>query len=335
MSATELDPQVAAGYRNELLAVEEGHGPVNDEVREQLGRFSMVGGELQDAKAKIEQSKANLAFLREVASLLPHPHDKGFEIDSYSPDAQYKARQIQANTLWLYDGPSKVTDPYFIIGRRNDPSDPESTDLLLLAPNKPRYNSLEIMEVVVRKDDMRVRDELAERASITELPEGSVHRLIDKDTGNLIINSDTSGSIRLTDGMYYGKATEDRITKNGVRKLHPDGWVERTYGLREQVPQELMDSMDTDNIIAKLMSALKLSDKYKKLLDSHASESEDKAESTLGTPTLSEAASHLSSQNQELKKLIRQLMLDSKDMPTDQVEEYIKSRFPQIDLPDK
>src|SRR5215469_1602080 len=96
-----LDIAVQDTAHQELAAVEAGYGPLHDEIAAYLGRQSVAASDIESRQVVIEAENTNAEFVRSFARELPHTRD-GYVFEITSDNPQYEARQIQANTIWLY-----------------------------------------------------------------------------------------------------------------------------------------------------------------------------------------------------------------------------------------
>lgn len=314
---TALDPSLVTRTHDELVAVETGYVPLQEEIARALGEFSLTASNIHDRQSEISTGNANLAFVKRFIQLLPMAEKDVFTISAEEQDGQYLARQIQANVLWVNKKQilnSRYADesPYYLIGRAPGEPGKNETKLLLIPASKEGDPII----INVQEDDMDFRDRIAERIKNTEFDSQAAEELIDSRTGNLIIGSSfwksTDGCIKLR-GPHRGKSDEKQVEKKGVRV---------TYQYRSVVPlealtPEMLEEYEVPTRIAKLATTFGLGDKLRLLISGDNFERRATVEDVL-------------QQNEELRSALERIMLASGILSEEQVNSQLDKQFPRL-----
>jgi hypothetical protein len=271
------------------LEASTGYDPYHQEMRDMLGTFSVAAAQIEAGQEEVNASQANVLLLQKVADILPHVQKgyrpfKKYGVDlgvfgfANTPDRdqQYLARQTQSHVVWLkHDDLLGVDDltAHFVVGRRENPDSPETTSLLLLPAVKPDgardlgYRRSERMKglkiATVRKDDMKLRDELVAILAEQEYSESEQEAMINKKTGMFEVHSGTPGSTTLarSKGRFIGKASRERMLENGVRLVGDVRWV------NEGLDQEDLTSYDVWPTLMRVVRAFRIADEVDTLLE--------------------------------------------------------------------
>jgi hypothetical protein len=314
---------------NELLAAQAGYGPFFEAAAEDLGSLSDAAQRIEAARAEVGKSQANALLLRSVADLFPRasgpwqsiPETKTYDIGVFEiegADSQYRARIIQASTLWLLRGSGsyllKSTNlPCYLVGRcmNTDDSQKESLELLLLPASgikgRKRDNYYPLIIVTVRKDDLLARDQLINQLVGREFQD--VDGLIDPQNGRLIVNSGTEGSIKLG-YQGRGKSSVERVLDKGIRLSDKPTYLDNGVG------DDILESFEVDKSIAILAAAFDQTENIRSLLAN-------------GVPVALTREQQLVEQNEALRSKIG-AMLIAGGMDKYQAQLLIERQFPSI-----
>jgi hypothetical protein len=275
-------PRIGDSLRDELTAVEAGHGPYYEELVEELGRFSVAGFELQTAQEEFAQKQVNLEFLRGIAELLPRfqkiggsisfPAAPFFELDGQ--DATYVYRKLQTHVVWPVDvdvlrsrmHPGRTHyRPYFVIGQSAEKSFRQivlgrySYNTVLLLPAIQQEAGTEkpddFIPILIDADsrDMIRRSSKVEGITAKELTRQELEDGFAERTGKLVLNRQSSGSIGLERHDYSGGPTEDKF--NNVRYFR-----KRKHFMAEGVSTANMEELHVAEHIAELASAFRITE---------------------------------------------------------------------------
>jgi hypothetical protein len=329
----------ARSAADELAAVQAGFGPLYEEWAASLGTLSHAASQIEAVQDGLEKAHANEIVLRNVADLLPHAtgrwyqnsvkggHDMGrFELAG--EDQQFKAKAVQANTVWLRQRPSDELDflpvrnflPCYIIGRRADPASEDSAELLLLPasgivdgiPYGRDYIPPSV--VTVRKDELAARDQYAFGLFDSELSDDDRQAMQHPANGRLVVASHSPGSIVLT-GRGRGQASAERVRDKGLR--YDSG---KTKVLSHGIDDETLDGFEVDTTVAHLVIAFSVTDAYKVILEN------GRPQDTLQlTREL-----RLAAQNGELRAALRKMLVASGMFDERTAAKYLNETYPPI-----
>jgi hypothetical protein len=330
-----LDPDLVEQAQAELAAIEAGQGPMYDELVDELGRFSLLALEMQNAQEAAERIQANIRFFQDLSRLLPQyregqkdandrPYPPTFELAE--ENAGYLYRQIQAHVLWDRDDATtlpKPPQPYFVIGRGKEEADEffrKSVELLLL-PCTSIQNSESVVAnellpllVTVASKDLKLRDQVVARMQGSGSETSNLSNKIDKRTGKLILRGSnvhnwTPGSIALR-REQFGRMTLQDIEKFGIQ-------MRSCTVLQDGVAPHIIRRLNVDTHIAQLASVFRITEQVHALLAGEKRGHKATIES-------------LSKQNQELRTALRQAILGTGLIGEDEVDRRIAERFPEL-----
>jgi hypothetical protein len=313
----------------ELAAHMAGYGDYFQTAAANLGPLSVAATQIETAKAGIERNQANAILLRHVADLLPrasgryrrndntHSVDLGvFEIEGDEP--QFAARRVQATTVWAKtsEGTSFLENtviPCYLFGRRTDTPDSNLTRLLLVPASGMKDKWIGIHDfspriLTVRKDDLKARDKLA--GILLDKPFDDPEKLLHSQSGALIVNSGTEGSVRLVK-RGRGDATPKRIANMGLR--YDPGM---TTILNKGVSDEILVQFEVDRAVAFLATAFSQTESLRALLEK-------------GVPVPITREQRLEAQVEKYRRTIA-AMFAAAGMSEAAIEEHLDKEFPRI-----
>lgn len=306
-----LDHSVQVTAGSELAAVEAGYGPLHRELAEFLGRQSVAATAIEGRQALIGAENANADLVVSFAQSLPHTIDNAFELGGEHP--QYDARQIQANTVWLFG-----RHPYYIVGKAPSRQD-ENTENLLVAPpvddTGRRDAGTYPLIVPVRKDDWELGTSLLVANDGREFTRQEIDAMMDSQNGRLYLTHMSGASLATSFKDYWGKANEEKILKHGIRTSGDYSLGE--HAALRRIPSEMLSEYEVPTHLAKLATAFGVEDKLRALIHGRHAEA---------GPQLT--VEELLQQNAEMRAAIRGMMLASGVMAEGEVDRLLENRYP-------
>ncbi len=194
-----MEPSDVDMARRGLAVFSEAVSPEYEALRAQLvGRLVANEITIADMRAVEQQKINNYELVSGFMNLLPRQHYTDRRPDRLEVADTYTARQLNANLLWLSEpyelyGKHGSTEPYYIIGRYDDPTDRYDygrgpvTHLLLFSVAEAQKP---IRQVAVWKNELVLAERVASESMYTDFSPEELRRLFNPETGNLAVRPD-------------------------------------------------------------------------------------------------------------------------------------------------
>jgi hypothetical protein len=331
-----VDPNLKEPIGKELQAVEAGYSELRQEIATFLGPLSLGQGLIEQRKQEAKSAYANRQFLVEFGRSLPvadkwliKPHLSSYE-DHYTftlkdDNIQSGVRLIQANVLWIEMSPNdRSAKPYYIVGRRSIEAEPNSEELLLLGAEKSDEFNSKLITKVVRKDDMKARDEFVERLKVRELTDDEIDKHLNALNGTYVLNKEAAGTVAARNARAFGvisyqKEASVEFIENTDTVRYPKhtGIVSRYL---KSISEAALLDFNVDEILAKLAFDFGQEDTLRDLMHENPS---DKEKIGLSYEQLLE-------QNQELRTALKGIMIATGLVSEDEIDDVINNRYPSF-----
>jgi hypothetical protein len=322
-----IDREVSTSIGDDLLAIEEGHAQLRQEIADYLGPLSVSESVVEQRRNETRQARSNVEFLTDFAVQLPkaectepyYGREGSYRFSIVEGNVQNTLAMIQTNVMWI------DTVPHYILGRRVSLHKPNTEEVLMLSAYHINVSRGErrLRIYQFRRDDMVSRDELTPRFSARELTEEEIESNLDRVTGNYILTDEDKNNVKTTEYFQKKETSPDFVREHGVRFQKKARYESKTI---VTMTKSELDEFHVDETITKLAFDFNLEGKLRKLMGL----GDEKIVETEGV-----FEERVLQQNEELKASLRRMLIMSGMITREDADAMIENRFPNLSPKDK